>query len=247
MKRKLAIRYSLSALLLCACIPASHAATEWASWSLNDPTDTVNPRDALGSFADGRSIIATGNLSSFKSPGTLYIADPAVPGAPGNGNPSYILAPTGMPGGSIATDEAIMIFDLTGFPVDDDTLFGIADMLDAQSNPLSLDELVLTNYNLTYPNDLVADFNILLNRSTGLLSVDGIHDSGTSNYIHSGLTTFGNLPSQAEMIRILSGQDQLTEGVQWYFGGAESIPLPGAVWLFASGLLLLGKLRRKNG
>ncbi len=48
------------------------------------------------------------------------------------------------------------------------------------------------------------------------------------------------------MIRILSGQDQLSEGVQWYFGAAESIPLPGAAWLFASALGFLGWRRYRS-
>jgi hypothetical protein len=48
------------------------------------------------------------------------------------------------------------------------------------------------------------------------------------------------------MIRILSGQDQTSEGVQWYFGGSTVVPIPPALLLFGSGLAaLFGMARRK--
>ena len=256
MSKTISIR-AIAALFLLAVAPASFAALEWPEWTrVVGTTD-----DALATFSDGRSIQATLNISSIKPAGDLYAADPVIPGQPGGGNPSYILAPTGVPGEMIFDGDVIASFDLSGFPVDTETSIGIADMvspalyrleiLDAASNPLSLENLVVDNYNLFYPpqpGGFVADLDIQLDALTGLLTVSDDHDAGTgSTYIHSGLAMFSNLPSEAAIVRILSGQDQLSEGVQWYFAGSASIPVPPAVWLLGSGLLgLIGLARRRQ-
>ncbi|MDJ0926622.1 MAG: hypothetical protein QNJ73_03140 [Gammaproteobacteria bacterium] len=235
-------------IALCLAAPAAHAVGEWPQWALLDPMDTENPRSAVGSFLDGRSVIATLNVSSFRS-SDIFTTVPVIPAAPA----TYILAPTGVPQEMILTDDVIAIYDLTEFPVDGETTFGLADMvapasyrlqiLDALGQPLALDDVTSTHYNVFYDNGLVADFDVILDPATGLLSVNQVHDANTgSTYVHSGLTLFGNLPTEAEMIRILSGQDQLSEGVQWYFGG--NVPVPGAVWLFLGGLAALSRFRR---
>lgn len=247
---------ALLALALCAAMPASQAATEWVEWSRVVGTST----DANGIFSDGRSILVTVNISSIRPTGEMYTTDPAVPGRPDGTNPSYILAPTGVPGEMIFTDEVIAVFDLSGFPVDAETVLGLADMvgpavyrieiLDAANNPLSLTNVEVNNYNIFYPpsaNSFIADYNIDLDPMTGLLSVNTIHDANMgSNYVHSGLTTFSNLPVDAAMIRILSGQDQLSEGVQWYFGGSAVVPVPPALLLFGSGLAALFGMGRRR-
>ena len=253
MDRTIALTATLALTLLFSA-PASHAATEWTGWSIPDS----GPGDALGSFADGRTITWFGNRSSFKAPNTIYTADPIIPGQPDGGNPPYILGPTGAPGETIADGDLIAAFDLTGFPVDSETVFGIADMvepalyrieiLDAADSPLALTGIQVSNYNLFYPNTLIGDYNILLDPATGVLSVDPTHDANAgSTYVHSGLTLFSNLPAETEMIRILSAQEQTSEGIQHYFGASASvIPLPGAAWLFVGGLLTLGGFSRRS-
>lgn len=134
-----------------------------------------------------------------------------------------------------------MAMDLTGIAVDDQTTFALSDMfenwryklevLDDASSPLSLSGVALTNYNLTYAGPIVADLNVTLSDSTGILQVTPfLHDGDPlSTYRHSGFVTFTNLPAATAFIRITSGSldQQVSEGVHFYL--AKEVPEPGTV------------------
>ena len=90
-------------------------------------------------------------------------------------------------------------------PVTQDTLIGVADVspsleyqlviLDELGNPLSLDDINSSHYNLFYTgtlDGLIADYNVLLDTGTGAITVNPVHET-QSTYTHSGLTLFANL------------------------------------------------------
>lgn len=236
------------ALACSFALNGAKAATEWALWSAASADLTMT----TGSFVDGRTVQFTGFISSIVPPGTSYDAVPIIPGQPDGRRPSSILAGTGTPHPTtIPVDQVIMTIDLTGFPLDAETIFGIADManfalyrlevLDDMGNALALSGIQLDHYNLFYPDfttgTFIADYNVLLDPDTGYMMVDPTHEVQGSTYTHSGLTTFSNFPSGTQLIRILSGQEQPSEGVQFYFGGSAPVPLPAGLWLFLTGLV----------
>ena len=242
------MKYRTAMLLLFLGAPAlaSAATLEWALWG------NVVSDSRTGSFSDGRTVQLTGTLTGFGAPtaGTDYTASPAIPGTAGNGNPSFVRLSTGPIGTTLNANDVIATIDLGTLMVDDSTIFGLADqrsgrqyrveLRDESQNLLSLTGIIVTPYNLTYTSDgLIADYNSTL--VGDLLLVDGVHDAGGS-YLHTGLTTFSNLPAATRSIRVVSNIVQDAEGIQLYVGTAV-VPAPAGFWLLGTAVVALG-LRR---
>jgi hypothetical protein len=235
------------------------AASEWATWS-NVSGTFPPPTVSTGSFTDGRSVTATGFILNPRPPDGFFTSDPIIPGQPDGQNPGHLAALTAISNTTlINAGDLIMTIDLTGFPVDAETTFGFADLfssdayrlelLDSSLAPLSLADLQLASYNVTYPGPIVADLNISLNTATGALRVDRFAHDGGGSYAHSGFTTFTNLPLNTARIRLLADGQQAGEGIGVYIGGsATAVPAPAAGWLFGTAFAsLVGRrLRRRS-
>jgi hypothetical protein len=251
--------------LLLSAIPFSaDASTEWATW-----TTAVSDTSSTGSFADGRSVQLTSFFATITGPAaasTVYSVSPAVPGQLDGKNPSFTYALTG-PGpypNSIVRDAVVANIDLANFTVNADTIFGLADLKfqyrlelqDTAHNSLALTGLVTTDYNLTYDGSgLIADLGCFFQSAAagttpaGVIFVGGTgHDAG-GTYVHSGLCTFTNLPTETKFIRILArGVTQETEGIHILLAGtASAVPVPATAPLLATGIgFMLTRARRRK-
>jgi len=234
--------------VLCWLPAAAAASTIWANWS--SPTST----QSTASFSDGRSVVLTApDLSSVgpMSPSAV----PNVPGLPGGDRPPNAVFFTGTPHPTtVGVGDVLMSLDLTGFPVDAETIIGFEDvfydyrieLLDISLNPLSLIGLSVSQYNLFFSTGEIADYDVLLDATTGALTVNEVHDaSAGSTYRHSGLVLFGSLPTDTAFIQLVSSASQGTEGLRVAFGGSP-IPEPGTGVLVACGLLALGAIDRSR-
>lgn len=243
------MKYRTTMLLLFLAVPAlaSAATLEWASWG------NVVSNSRTGSFSDGRTVQLTGTLEGFGAPpaGTEYTASPAIPGTAGNGNPSFVRLSTGPIGTTLNANDVIATIDLGTLMIDDSTVFGLGDqrtgrqyrleLRDGSQNLLSLADIIVTPYNLSYTSDgLIADLNSTL--FGDLLLVDGVHDAG-GLYLHTGLTTLSNLPAATRSIRLVSNVFQDAEGIQLYLG-TTVVPAPGGLWLLGTAVAALGLRRR---
>lgn len=259
-------RSSVLACMLGLIPLASHAATEWATWN-TAPSNL----GSTGSFMDGRSVGLAAWFETISGPaaaGTIYSASPAVPGQPDGRNPSFTYALTGAGPYPAVLDPGheAMHLDLTDFPVNADTILGLADLKfeyrlelqDASHDVLPLTGLVTTNFDLTYDGSaLIADKGCILNTvASGSIPAGKIdytwNDAGGS-YTHTGLCTFGNLPADTRFIRLVNygayGQySEQTEGIHVLFGGtASAIPIPATAPLLGTALVFLGtRLRRRT-
>ncbi len=244
----------------------SHGATEWATWNT-----AASNLGSTGNFIDGRSVALTAWFETISGPaaaGTIYSVNPAVPGQPDGRNPSFTYALTGpLPYPSLVDPGHVaMHLDLANFPVDSDTLFGFADLKfqyrlelqDANHNILPLTGLVTTNFDLTYDGSaLIADKGCILNTvASGSIPAGKIDYTGNDaggTYSHTGLCTFGNLPTDTRFIRLINygflGQYQeQTEGIHVLFGGtASAVPVPAAAPLLGTAIaLLVTRVRRRT-
>ena len=239
-------RALLFVVSLVASSLASAAGLEWAVWG------PIVGSGRTGSFTDGRTVQLTGFVDGSGAPlaGTEYTSDPAIPGTVNSRNPSFVRVATGTIGGTINENDVIATIDLDTVIVDPATAFGIADqryglqyrleIRDVSQALLSLDNVVVTPYNLTYDTDsLIADYNSQL--IGGVLYVDGNHDAG-GFYLHTGLTTISNLPATARSITLVSNVFQNVEGIQLYMG-TTVVPAPAGIWLLGTAIGALG-LRR---
>lgn len=204
-------------------------ALEWAVWS------ATTGNSSTGSFSSGRSVLLTGHfggISGGEPAAAEYTTDKPIPGTSGNANPSFIRSLTGTPHPvAVNVGDQVIIIDLATFPVDADSTFGLADLqyangyklrlTDAAMSPLPLDGVRLTSYNITYQSGLKADQDVLLEASTGAITVNAAHDDGGS-YSHSGLTTFNPLPMGTRYIVLLNDKVQQSEGFQIYLAGSVS-------------------------
>ncbi|MEO8223733.1 MAG: hypothetical protein ABI661_02935 [Gammaproteobacteria bacterium] len=240
------------------------ASTEWATWNT-----AASNLSSIGSFADGRTVQLTSFFETITGPAaasTIYNVSPAVPGQANGRNPSFTYALTG-PGpypNSIARDDVAASIDLTNYTVNGDTIFGLADLKfqyrlelqDSGHNPLALTGLVTTDYNLTYDGSgLIADLGCFFQSAAagttpaGVIFVGGSgHDAG-GTYVHSGLCTFTNLPTETKFIRILArGVTQETEGIHVLLAGtASAVPLPATAPLLGTAVaFVLARARRRK-
>lgn len=234
----------LAAVVGLAPLSASATST-WATWTVGSPTA------ATASTPDGRSAVYTGSALSANGAGGVYTASPAIPGEPSGANPAYLGTVTKQPHPTVVNPgDLLMSIDLANFGVDGETTFGLADMfltafyrielLDASQTPLSLTNVQIANYNVTYTNGaLIADLNITFNTTTGALRPDKFNHDGGGTYGHSGLALFTNLPLQTRYVRLLSDSisTQVSEGVQIYLGGS-AVPEPASALLPLAALLL---------
>ena len=228
--------------ILVAAAPAANAIAEWASWG------SLSGNTIVGSLSGGRTVVMTAAISQANPAGVIYAADPTVPGQPGGGNPTYVLARTAVGHPTTVPDGALIAsLDLSGVPITPETVFGLADMsrasryrlelLDSANNVLSLAGVLLQSFNLTYPNTTLADLDVLLDPSTGNLTVSPVHDAADgSSYSHSGLTLFSDLPSDATTLRMVANGLQGSEGIQLYFG---AVPEPTSLVLLPVGAFAL--------
>lgn len=244
----------------------SHAATEWATW--NTAADNLG---STGGFADGRSVALSAWFEGITGPapaGTVYSVNPTVPGQPDGRNPSFTYALTGAGPYPALLDpgHVAMLLDLTNFPVDADTILGFADLKfeyrlelqDANHAVLPLTGLVTTNFDLTYDGSaLIADKGCILNTvasgSTPVGKIDYTWNDAGGSYSHTGLCTFGNLPTDTRFIRLINngfyGQYQeQTEGIHVLFGGSTSaVPVPATAPLLGTAVaFLLARTRRRT-
>ena len=244
-----------AALLLTSAVsvPSSAiAVTIWADWSV--PADD----EATASFPDGRSAVLTlFPVGGIVPANTGFTVQPDLPGIPGGGHPSYPNAFTGSPHPiAIAPDDIVLSLDLTGFPVDAETTFGLIDLFfdyrielfDVALDPLPLDGLILSQFNVFYlpPSSAttIGDYDVSLDTTTGLLSIIEVHDADAgSDYRHSGLVLFENLPPDTALVRLVSDATQNSEGIRFLFG-ATSVPEPSAAMLLAFALALLVARRK---
>lgn len=228
-------------------VPLPASALEWAVWG------QAVGNSATGSFSGGRTVELNGyftGITGGEPAGLEYTSSPAIPGTTNDTNPPFIRVITGpapLPS-TIDADDPIAFLDLGEIPVDAATTFGLADqrsgrqyrleLRDAANALLPLTGIQVTPYDLTYTNGgLIADYNSQL--FGDLLLVDGVHDAG-GFYLHTGLTTFSNLPAATRSIRLVSEIFQDAEGIQIYL--AMAAPEPSAPWLGAASLVGLAGL-----
>lgn len=228
--------------------PAPVAALDWAVWS-----EAVG-NASTGTFSSGQTVelLATFPGGSNVPAGGEYTSSAPIPGTTGSTNPSFIRILTGA-GPTIAAGDPIATLGLGDIAVDPSTTFGLADqrtgrqyrleLRDAADALLPLAGVQVTPYDVTYTDGgLIADYNSLL--IGDLLLVDGAHDAG-GFYLHTGLTTFSNLPAATRSIRLVSNVFQDAEGIQVYL--AIAAPAPPEGWLggaSAASLALLHGARR---
>lgn len=189
----------------------ANAGVEWATWG------AASGATSTGTFPSGGTVVLTADFTDINGgepAGAEYTADPAPPGRPDGTNPPFTRMMTGTPGGDVPNGAAVLTLDLTDLPADANVIFGLADqcscdnyrmeVLDGSLDSLSLAGIVVMPYNITYFNPLygstyVADFNSIF--VGDLLYADQVHDAG-SDYGHTGLTTFSELPSGARYIKL---------------------------------------------
>jgi hypothetical protein len=249
------LRSLVLGLSVAALVPAaSPAAPIWMTW-------TSGSGSATGTLPGGRGANFTGAVQSINPANTgggFYTAIPTIPGLAVGENAQSVGIVTATPHpGTLAPGALIFEVELTNFPIDSETIFGLRDLqqiwtyrlelLDANRDPLSLSGVQLTNYDLTaaYGGGFVADLDILFASATGLVTISSFHDLG-SFYSHSGLGLFSNLPAATRFIRFSSGAGfaQNTEGISFYLGGS-SVPEPALAALLALGSLALVAARRR--
>jgi uncharacterized repeat protein (TIGR01451 family) len=218
----------IASLVLAALTPLSAAAFEWAVWG--PPSGNTS----TGVFSNGQQVTLGANFTDITAgvaAGGEFTSDPAIPGRPDNTNPTFQRMMTGVPSTFMAAGTLVAALDLGGITVDSSTTLGLADLKqsgvfytlelrDASLALLPVTGIVVTPYNVTYSNGLVADLNSLLNTTTspGRLNVDNIHDAG-GFYSHTSLTTFSNLPAGTRYVSLRAGFDnQEVEGIQVYLG-----------------------------
>lgn len=241
---------TISLLGFLAPMPA--AALDWAIWS--DPV----AGSSTGSFASGETVELVALIESgfAAAAGSDYTSEPAIPGTIGNGNPPFTRMLTGPVQSTINADDVIATLDLSGISVDSNTTFGLADqrsgrqyrleLRDAAHDLLPLTGVQVTPYDITYiGSGLIADYSTLL--IDDLLLVNSVHDAG-GFYIHTGLTTFSNLPTATRSIWLFSNIFQDAEGIQ--IALAITAPAPSPVWMGSASFLSLAVLcsaRRRRG
>jgi hypothetical protein len=256
-------------LLLCGALLAAapaltHAATEWATW--NTAGDNLS---STGSFVDGRSVLLTANFQGITGPAAasaVYSVSPAVPGQPDGRNPSFTYAKTG-PGTIIDAGAVVLTLNLTNFAVTADTILGLADLkfqyqlqlwddLNGQGNLQSLADIQTADYNVTYDGSgLLADAGCFLYKTSGGTfypegSIYVTPNDAGGTYTHTGLCTFGNLPTATKSIRlVLTGvAPRDVEGIHVLLGGTASpVPLPPTLPLLGTAALaVLGRAWRRR-
>lgn len=226
--------------------PLPAAALEWAVWG------QAVGNSITGSFSGGRTVALSAYFlgGAGEPAGLSYTSSPAIPGTTNDTNPPFIRIVTGpdpLPS-TIDANDPIAFLDLGGITVDATTTFGLADqrsgrqyrleLRDAASALLPLTGIQVTPYDLTYLGDgLIADYNSVL--AGDLLLGDGAHSAG-GFYLHTGLTTFSNLPAETREIRLISNIFQDAEGIQIYL--AVAAPEPSAAGLGVASLLGLAGL-----
>jgi Ca2+-binding RTX toxin-like protein len=205
-------------------LSTAHAGVEWATWG------APGGATSTGAFPNGSSVVLTANFTGISGgveAGAEYTADPLPPGRPDGTNPPFTRMMTGTPGTDVPNGAAVLTLDLTGLPADAKVIFGLADqcdcynyrmeVLDGSLGALDLASIVVKPYNITYLNPLygstyVADYNSIF--VGDLLYADQVHDGG-SDYGHTGLTTFAELPAGARYIKLYApNYPQGAEGLQ---------------------------------
>jgi len=237
-------------------IQASPARAEpgWATWVVNDATSATADR------GDGRTALLTGHPIAPEAANSFASSDPPVPGEPSGGNPHVLGVFTGpLPAPDIvASGSLLATLDFGNYPIDDETTVGFSDQqdnrtyrlefLDASLIPLSMTAIEVSNYNFTLTTTtFVADYDLLFDGATGLLTVNRVHDAnppGAVSYRHSGFTMFKNLPPATRSIRLLDATtlEFNREGVKFYLGDTP-VPEPGLAMLQFAAVASVALLR----
>ena len=217
----------------------AHAQLEWAAWGT--PNGTTNS----GSFSTGDFVQLTSffdGITAGVPAGGEYISDPPIPGVPDGTNPTFQRIVTGSPHPTVLANGAtVASLDLTTVDVDTATTFGLADLKsglwyqlelqDSFDNPLSLAGVRLSHYNLTLTGGVfIADYDLTLNPTTGLILVNSIHEVPTAIYQHSGLTLFDHLPLLTRRIVLKTGRSEDSEGISIYLGIPSTTPVAPTTW-----------------
>jgi hypothetical protein len=235
-----------SVLLIASTIvslPVSAAVT-WPTWT--GPVGNVS----TARFPGGQTVTLTGNFTDITAgvpAGVEFTASPSIPGRPDNTNPSFQRVMTGVPGTALPAGTVVAAVDLGGMAGLGGAILGFGDLKqggvyyklelrDASSTLLPLTGIVVTPYNVTYSNGLMADLNSLLETTSGpllgRLSLDNNHDAG-GTHTHTSLTTYSNLPIGTRFVTLLAWIDQQeVEGIQVYVGATGN---PGVAITDSSG------------
>jgi hypothetical protein len=142
---------------------------------------------------------------------------------------------------TINAGDPIATIDLMAFAVDSATTFGLGDLKngnwyrlelrDASAALLPLTGIQSAHHNLTLAGSgWVADLNVTLDTSDGLMLIPSLHDVPGAFYEHSGVTLFSNLPAATRSIIVRAGRFQDTEGIQIYFGTEVTVATEPTTW-----------------
>jgi len=216
--------------ILLVILPCTAVATEWPEWQW-----VVDNQQAMLSFANGDSVVLDGinpdQILNLRD-GGRWAADPMVPGMTSGIPPHAAVLTPNFPG-MVIPGQTMLELDLSNKTITPDTTFGIGDLpdfelqlmlLDSNDNPLPLTDLRSDHFSVTYPNNLIADKNVVIDDATGTLTLGPIE---TGIYQESGLSLFTNIPQNTAKLRIVTTTEiQAGDFLQFFFGEGELAP-PG--------------------
>lgn len=230
----------LTLIILTICLPGrSNAQINWAAWG--SPSGNVN----TGIFGDGKTVTLTSffdGISGGTIAGAGFTANPPLPGLPDGSSPTYMGMLTGSPHPMLIPSGAqVAALDLMTVSVDTATLVGFSDfkngnwyvleLQDASGAPLSLAGLRIQHHDITLAGLLwVADYDLDVNLTNGLIVVHGVHTVPEAFYEHSGVTLLSNLPPLTRRIVLRSGKSQESEGISIYLGANVTVPVAPTTW-----------------